>query len=49
MRLGRAKFVILLVCFSLACTVSQVLAGKKDKRERGIESTTLLRGAPCTR
>jgi uncharacterized protein (DUF1800 family) len=30
MRLGRAKFVILLVCFSLACTVSQVLAGKKD-------------------
>jgi len=31
MRLGRAKFVILLVCFSLACTVSQVLAGKKDK------------------
>jgi uncharacterized protein (DUF1800 family) len=33
MRLGRAKFVILLVCFSLACTVSQVLAGKKDKDE----------------
>src|ERR1700683_1125790 len=31
MRLGRAKFVILLVCFSLACAVSEVLAGKKDK------------------
>jgi uncharacterized protein (DUF1800 family) len=31
MRLGRTKFVILLLCFSLACTVPQVLARKKDK------------------
>ena len=31
MRVGRAKFVILLVCFSLACAVSNVLAGKKEK------------------
>jgi uncharacterized protein (DUF1800 family) len=32
MRLGRTKFAILLVCFSLACTVPQVLA-KKDKNK----------------
>jgi uncharacterized protein (DUF1800 family) len=31
MRLGRTKFVILLFCFSLACTVPQVLAKKKDR------------------
>jgi hypothetical protein len=31
MRLGRTKFVISLVCFSLACTVPQLLAKKKDK------------------
>lgn len=35
MRLGRTKFVILLFCFSLACTVPQVLAGKKDKTASG--------------
>src|ERR1700684_2373052 len=31
MRLGRTKFAIGLLCFCLACTVPQVLAGKKDK------------------
>jgi uncharacterized protein (DUF1800 family) len=31
MRLGRAKFATILVCFSLACTVPQLLGGKKDK------------------
>src|SRR5271168_803515 len=31
MGLGRTQFAILLVCFSLACTVPQVLAKKKDK------------------
>lgn len=31
MRLGRTKFVVGLVCFSLACTVPQVLAHKEDK------------------
>jgi uncharacterized protein (DUF1800 family) len=31
MRLGRTKFVIFLLCFSLACTVPQLLAKKKDK------------------
>jgi len=31
MRLGRTKFVIFLLCFSLACIVPQLLAGKKDK------------------
>jgi uncharacterized protein (DUF1800 family) len=31
MRLDRTKFAISLLCFSLACTVPQVLAGKKDK------------------
>jgi uncharacterized protein (DUF1800 family) len=31
MHFGRAKFAICLLCFSLACTVPQVLAGKKDK------------------
>jgi uncharacterized protein (DUF1800 family) len=31
MRLGRTKFVTGLLCFCLACTVPQVLAGKKDK------------------
>ncbi len=31
MRLGRAKFATILVCFSLACTVPQVLGGKKDQ------------------
>ena len=31
MRLGRTKFAALLLCFSLACTVPQVLAKKKDK------------------
>jgi uncharacterized protein (DUF1800 family) len=30
MRLGRTKFFACLLCFSLACTVPQVLAGKKD-------------------
>jgi uncharacterized protein (DUF1800 family) len=39
MRLGRAKFIILLVCFSLACTVSQVLAGKKDKKNTASSPT----------
>ncbi len=31
MRLGRRKFAACLLCFSLACTVPQVLAKKKDK------------------
>ena len=31
MRLDRTKFAIGLLCFCLACTVPQVLAGKKDK------------------
>ena len=31
MRLDRTKFAVFLLCFSLACTVPQVLAGKKDK------------------
>jgi hypothetical protein len=31
MRLGRTKFVSFLLCFSLACTVPQLLAKKKDK------------------
>src|SRR5580700_22906 len=31
MRLGRTKFAVGLLCFCLACTVPQVLAGKKDK------------------
>src|SRR6202050_5663993 len=31
MRLGCAKFAVLLVYFSLACTVSQVLAGKQAR------------------
>jgi uncharacterized protein (DUF1800 family) len=31
MRLGRTKFAVSLLCFSLACTVPQVLARKKDK------------------
>jgi uncharacterized protein (DUF1800 family) len=31
MRRDRTKFAISLLCFSLACTVPQVLAGKKDK------------------
>jgi uncharacterized protein (DUF1800 family) len=31
MRLGRTKFAAGLLCFSLACTVPQVLAHKKDK------------------
>jgi uncharacterized protein (DUF1800 family) len=31
MRLGRTKFAIFLLCFSLACTVPQLLARKKDK------------------
>ena len=31
MRLGRTKFAICLLCFSLACPVSQVLAKKEDK------------------
>jgi uncharacterized protein (DUF1800 family) len=31
MRLGRVKFAAPLLCVSLACTVPQVLAGKKDK------------------
>jgi uncharacterized protein (DUF1800 family) len=31
MRFGRTKFAIFLLCFSLACTVPQVLAKKKDK------------------
>ncbi len=31
MRLGRTKFVVFLLCFSLACTVPQLLAKKKDK------------------
>jgi hypothetical protein len=31
MRLGRTKFVTFLLCFSLACTVPQLLAKKKDK------------------
>ena len=30
MRLGRTKFFVCLLCFSLACTVPQMLAGKKD-------------------
>jgi uncharacterized protein (DUF1800 family) len=30
MRFGRTKFAVGLLCFSLACTVPQVLAGKKD-------------------
>jgi uncharacterized protein (DUF1800 family) len=39
MRLGRAKFIILLVSFSLACTVSQVLAGRKDKENTASSPT----------
>src|ERR1700722_18385347 len=35
MRFGRTKFVILLLYFSLACTVPQVLARKKDKAASG--------------
>jgi uncharacterized protein (DUF1800 family) len=31
MRLGRSKIVTFLLCFSLACTVPQLLATKKDK------------------
>jgi uncharacterized protein (DUF1800 family) len=31
MRLGRTKFAVCLLCFSLACTVPQVLAKKEDK------------------
>ncbi len=31
MRLGRTKFVTFLLCFSLACTVPQLLAKKKNK------------------
>jgi len=31
MRLGRTKLVVFLFCFSLACTVPQLLAKKKDK------------------
>ena len=31
MRLGRTKFVTFLLCFSVACTVPQLLAKKKDK------------------
>src|ERR1022692_1179249 len=31
MRLDCTKFAVSLLCFSLACTVPQVLAGKKDK------------------
>jgi len=31
MRLGRTKMVVFLLCFSLACTVPQLLAKKKDK------------------
>ena len=31
MRLGRTKFAVGLLCFSLACTVPQVLANKEDK------------------
>jgi uncharacterized protein (DUF1800 family) len=31
MRLDRTKFAVCLLCFSLACTVPKVLAGKKDK------------------
>jgi uncharacterized protein (DUF1800 family) len=31
MRLGRTKFAIYLLCFGLACPISQVLAKKKDK------------------
>jgi len=31
MRLGRTRFVVFLLCLSLACTVPQLLAKKKDK------------------
>jgi uncharacterized protein (DUF1800 family) len=35
MRLGRTKFVGLLLCFSLACTVPRLLARKKDQPASG--------------
>src|SRR5271163_4241589 len=35
MRLGRTKFVTLLLSFSLACIVPQLLAKKKDKAASG--------------
>ncbi len=38
MRLGRPKFAIGLLCFCLACTVPQVLAGKKDKDKAAYDS-----------
>jgi len=38
MRLGRPKFAIGLFCFCLACTVPQVLAGKKDKDKAAYDS-----------
>src|SRR5271166_540405 len=35
MRLGRTKFGVGLLCFSLSCTVPQVLANKEDKAASG--------------
>ncbi len=47
MRLDRTKFAVCLLCFSLACTVPQVLANKEDKAAPA--PTTTLSGARCTR
>ena len=46
MRLGRTKFATFLLCFSLACTVPQLLADKKDQAR---SSSRMTRDAPCTR
>src|SRR5580704_9061530 len=58
MRLDRTKFAIGLLCFCLACTVPQVLAGKKDKdnaasgandndRKRALHALNRLTFGPC--
>jgi len=39
MRLDRRKFAVFLLCLSLACTVPQVLAGKKDKAGSSLNET----------
>ena len=46
MRLGRTKIAIFLLCFSLACTVPQLLADKKDQPPTPPLTT---RGARCMR
>ena len=39
MSLGRTKFAVCLLCFSLACTVPRVLAGRQDKNKDEAQSS----------